>query len=128
MNGAIADVGSLYDCLEAIHQGKAKDDILDVYCQVRREKFKTMIDPQSQGMMKTIFSNPEAVVPNHPMYKFSQLMEKDPELAKKNMPVRHAYLYTLTIGKMLILIRTLLHFDMTFRLTCLRNVPHSDVV
>jgi hypothetical protein len=60
---------------------------LDVYSDVRREKFKSIIDPQSQGTLKTIFSNPEDIVPNHPMYKFSQLMAKDPEMAKKNAPV-----------------------------------------
>jgi hypothetical protein len=71
----------------AMQQGKADDSILDVYSDVRREKFKTVTDPQSQGTLRTIFSDPENIVPNHPMYKFSQLLQKDPKTAMKNAPV-----------------------------------------
>ena len=87
MNGGIADIGSLYDCLLAIHEGKADDSILDVYSDVRREKWKTIIDPQSQATMKFIFSKPEDVIPNHPIYRTTEMMKKDPEMAKKNAPV-----------------------------------------
>jgi len=40
--------GSLYDCFMAIHEGKASESILDIYSDVRREKWKTIVDPQSQ--------------------------------------------------------------------------------
>ena len=87
LNGAVADAGSLSDCLVAILHGKANDSILDKYSEIRLQKFKTVVDPQSQGMMKLIFSNPESVVPNHPAYKFSQLLAADPEKAKTMGPV-----------------------------------------
>lgn len=89
LNGGIADVGSLSDCLQAIHEGKADDSILDVYSDVRIQKWKTIIDPQSQGTLRSLFSNPEDIIPNHPMYKMSQLIAKDPEAAKKNAPVSY---------------------------------------
>ncbi|KAJ3519628.1 hypothetical protein NM208_g14052 [Fusarium decemcellulare] len=97
LNGAVADVGSLFDCLMAIHEGKATDDILDVYSDVRREKFNTIINPQSQSTMRTIFSDPKDIVPNHPMYKFSQLLQTNPELAKKNAPDPLALRYDFSI-------------------------------
>ena len=87
LNGGIANVGSLYDCLGAIHRGKADDNILDVYSEVRREKWKQIIDPQSQGMLKTLFSNPEDIIPNHPMYKMSVLFEQHPQEAMRLAPV-----------------------------------------
>ena len=87
LNGAVADASSLSDCLVAILQGKASDDILDKYSEIRLQKFKTVVDPQSQGMMKMIFSNPNSIVPNHPAYKFSQLLAADPEKAKTMGPV-----------------------------------------
>lgn len=87
LNGGIADVGSLYDCLVAIHEGKASASILDTYSSVRREKWNTIIDPQSQGMLKTIFSDPSEIIPNHPMYKMSMMFESDPAKAAQSMPV-----------------------------------------
>lgn len=87
LNSAIADIGSLFDCLEAIYGGKADDSILDVYSDVRREKFQQVVDTQSQSMMKLIFSDPSDVVPDHPAYKFSQLFAANPKLAVEKMPV-----------------------------------------
>lgn len=87
LNGGIADIGSLSDCLQAIHEDKIDDAILDVYSDVRRQKWKTIIDPQSQGTLRFLFSNPEDVIPNHPVYKFAQAMAINPEAARKNVPV-----------------------------------------
>lgn len=88
LNGGIADVGSLYDCLIAIDEGRADDSILDLYSKVRVEKWKTIIDPQSQDTMKFIFSKPEDVIPDHPFYKFCEAMKNNPLEARKNAPVR----------------------------------------
>lgn len=60
---------------------------MDAYSDVRREKFQKVIDPQSQSMMKLIFSDPSDVVPNHPAYKFSQLFAANPKLAAEKAPV-----------------------------------------
>jgi len=66
---------------------KADDSILDVYSDVRREKWKTIINPQSQGMLKFLFSRPEDIIPNHPIYRLSQAMAADPAAAMKASPV-----------------------------------------
>ena len=86
LNGGIADVGSLRDCLVAIHEDKANDTILDTYSEVRRDKWKTIIDPMSQGTLKMIFSDP-ANIADQPAYKMSQLMKTDPEAARARAPV-----------------------------------------
>lgn len=90
LNTAVADVGTLYDCLMAIQEDKADDSILDVYSDARREKFQKIVDPQSQGTLRSVFSDPSDLS-SIPMYKFSQLLKNNPEIAKKNAPVRIQY-------------------------------------
>ncbi|KAF2157051.1 FAD/NAD(P)-binding domain-containing protein [Myriangium duriaei CBS 260.36] len=96
LNGGIADVGSLSDCLQAFHEGKTDDSIFDVYSTVRRDKWKTIIDPQSQGMLRFLFSQPANVIPNHPVYKFSQAMAANPDAAQKLAPNPLALAYDFT--------------------------------
>lgn len=86
MNGGLADIGSLYDCLVAIHEGSADDSILEVYSNIRRDKWFQFVDPQSRFTMEMIFSDPNKLQ-DHPFYKISQLMKKNPEEARRNAPV-----------------------------------------
>lgn len=86
LNGGIADVGSLHDCLDAIHEEKANDTILDIYSEVRRDKRKTIIDPMSQDTLRMVFSDPASIA-DQPAYKMSQLMKTDPEAARARAPV-----------------------------------------
>lgn len=86
LNGGIADIGSLRDCLVAIHEEKANDTILDIYSEVRRDKWKTIVDPMSQGTLKMVFSDP-ANIADQPAYKMSQLVKTDPEAARAQAPV-----------------------------------------
>ena len=86
LNGGIADVGSLYDCLKAIHDGVADESILDVYSDVRIKKWKTIVDPQSQSTIRFIFSHPEDV-PNSPLFKLAEALKNNPLEARKAAPV-----------------------------------------
>ncbi|KAF5578856.1 monooxygenase [Fusarium pseudocircinatum] len=84
LNGGIADVGSLSDCLAAIYTGDADASILDVYSRVRREKWQSHIDPVSQRTMKMVFSNPTAIIPDHPLYKMCKMLESEQDALKKH--------------------------------------------
>ncbi|KAK3725898.1 hypothetical protein LTR37_000046 [Vermiconidia calcicola] len=44
---ACLDVGGLADCLIGYHQGKAGEEILDTYAEVRREIFLKYVDARS---------------------------------------------------------------------------------
>ncbi|KAF4965997.1 hypothetical protein FSARC_6273 [Fusarium sarcochroum] len=79
LNGGIADVGSLSDCLVAIQNGDADTSILDLYSQVRRDKWKSHIDPVSQRTMKMVFSDPTDIIPDHPLYKMCKMLESEPD-------------------------------------------------
>ncbi|KAI1325725.1 FAD binding domain-containing protein [Xylariaceae sp. FL0255] len=62
ITGGFVDVGGLYDCLAGIYDGKADDDILDLYSEKRIEKWKTVIDPVSQGnFMRVCDSSPATI-------------------------------------------------------------------
>jgi 2-polyprenyl-6-methoxyphenol hydroxylase-like FAD-dependent oxidoreductase len=54
LTGGIADVGSLFDALVALKEGKADDSILDKYSQVRREKWAKIIDPMSRANFRRV--------------------------------------------------------------------------
>ncbi|KAJ4244584.1 hypothetical protein NW762_014440 [Fusarium torreyae] len=82
LNGGIADVGSVSDCLAAIHRGDAEPSILDVYSQVRRDKWQSHIDPVSQRTMNMVFSDPTDIIPDHPLYKMCKMLESEPNTAK----------------------------------------------
>jgi hypothetical protein len=49
------DIGGLYDCLAGIYEGKADPSILDIYSDVRREKYQTIVDPISQSNIRRLF-------------------------------------------------------------------------
>lgn len=49
------DVGGLYDCLAGIYTGEADPAILDIYSEVRREKYLSITDPVSQSNIRRLF-------------------------------------------------------------------------
>ena len=79
LNGGIADVGSLADCLTAINDDKADQSILEVYNRVRREKWQSYIDPVSQRTMKLVYSDPKDIIPDHLIYKMARMCEENPQ-------------------------------------------------
>jgi 2-polyprenyl-6-methoxyphenol hydroxylase-like FAD-dependent oxidoreductase len=50
----ILDVGGLTDCLIGYYDGKADEDILDLYAKIRREKFVDFIDQRSRKNLNRI--------------------------------------------------------------------------
>ncbi|KAK8204079.1 putative monooxygenase [Phyllosticta capitalensis] len=55
LTGGIVDVGGLYDCLAGIHEGVADEGILDVYSDVRRQKYLDITDPVSRENIRRLF-------------------------------------------------------------------------
>ena len=55
LTGGIVDVGGLYDCLAGIHEGKAEASILDTYSEIRRQKYKEIVDPISQDNIRRLY-------------------------------------------------------------------------
>ncbi|THW20185.1 FAD binding domain-containing protein [Aureobasidium pullulans] len=64
ITGGFVDVGCLYDCLYGIWTHQADESILDLYSEVRRQKYKEIIDPISTENFKRVF-------------------DQDPEVAKE---------------------------------------------
>lgn len=52
----IPDVGALADCLIGYYDGRAQEEILDLYAKIRREKFLNFVDHRSIKNMKRLNS------------------------------------------------------------------------
>lgn len=52
--GAVLDAGGLAECLVGLYEGKAGEEILDVYARVRREKFVEYIDKRSTKNLRRL--------------------------------------------------------------------------
>lgn len=79
----IVDAGALADCLIGYYDGKAGDEILDLYAQIRRDKFLEFVDRRSRKNMDRLnkLDADRALEED----KFLQLLcelEKDPVKAK----------------------------------------------
>ncbi|KAH6995432.1 FAD-binding monooxygenase [Ilyonectria destructans] len=82
LTGGICDVGSLYDCLIAVWEGKADDSILDAYSTVRMQKFKDMIDPMSTENMRRLFDqDPNKAADADPFFDVCKRAQADPEFS-----------------------------------------------
>ncbi|EXJ67933.1 uncharacterized protein A1O5_08547 [Cladophialophora psammophila CBS 110553] len=55
LTSGIADIGSLVDCFQGIHEGRASINILNKYDQSRREKYYTVTDALSTANLKRLF-------------------------------------------------------------------------
>lgn len=84
MTGGIADLGSLFDCLNGIHQRLADDDILDRYAEIRRKIYFDVIDPLSRENFRRLWAqDPDKAKENDEFFKVLDKAEKDQELAKQ---------------------------------------------
>jgi 2-polyprenyl-6-methoxyphenol hydroxylase-like FAD-dependent oxidoreductase len=54
---AILDVGGLADCMIGLYDGKAGDEILDLYAEIRRDKFLKYVDARSMKNMRRIIND-----------------------------------------------------------------------
>jgi len=96
LTGGIADIGGLYECLRGIHNGVVNEDILDRYCETRREIYQTMVNPISTENFRRLYEeNPENRIANDPFFKVLQRAEADTELsyslAKDLLLLRHDF-------------------------------------
>ncbi|KAL3487483.1 hypothetical protein BJX62DRAFT_228004 [Aspergillus germanicus] len=55
LTGGLVDVGNLYDCLAGMSDGLVDESILDKYDEVRRAKFRTIIDPLTTANFQRMF-------------------------------------------------------------------------
>ncbi|KAJ0342169.1 hypothetical protein COL922a_001562 [Colletotrichum nupharicola] len=79
LTGGIVDVGGLVDCLVGVHEGKANDSILDIYSQVRREKYLQFIDPVSSSKLVRMYdSDPDSLVGRDEFLKAMNAAGNDP--------------------------------------------------
>ena len=94
LTGGFADVGGLYDCLHGICSGQADDSILDKYDDIRREKYRDVIDPISSGNLRRLW-DPNAIKDDQ-FIKMVKRAESDKDFAREMQQVR--YLRCLSSG------------------------------
>ena len=71
---AILDVGGLADCFIGLYEGKAGEEILDLYSEIRRRKFLDYVDARSMKNMNRICkSDPMSVLEED---KFLQILTR----------------------------------------------------
>ncbi len=80
---AILDIGGLADCLVGMYEGKADEDILDLYAEIRREKFLEFVDRRSMKNLKRIMNkDPETVLETDPFLRLLKGLEGHDEATK----------------------------------------------
>ena len=83
LTGGFADVGSLFDALNAIHTGRVKDtSILDEYSRLRIKKWQEVINPMSRKNFGLIW-DPNMEKDREEFFAFTKSMESNVELAEK---------------------------------------------
>ena len=83
------DVGCLYDCLYGIWTHQADDSILDLYSDVRRQKYKEIIDPISTENFKRVFDqDPEVAGEKDHFLVLCKKAAEDKEFARQMHLVR----------------------------------------
>jgi hypothetical protein len=80
---AVLDAGALADCLIGIYQGKAGDELLDLYAQIRREKYLKYIDERSKRNFNRVRNqDPDRLLENDKLLKIFQEIEGDAEATR----------------------------------------------
>jgi 2-polyprenyl-6-methoxyphenol hydroxylase-like FAD-dependent oxidoreductase len=76
----ILDVGALTDCLIGYYDGRAGEEILDLYAKIRREKFPEFVDRRSIKNMKRLHGlDPERALEEDKFLQMLKDFEKVPE-------------------------------------------------
>lgn len=97
ITGGFVDVGGLYDCLAGIYDNVADESILDLYSDIRREKYKTVIDPVSTENFKRVHAqDAETALENDEFLKLCQKAAKDQDFAKEMLLGSNAVRYDFT--------------------------------
>ena len=64
LTGGIADVGSLYDAMMHLQNGRCDESVLDEYSRLRIAKWKETIDPMSRKNFDLIWNTSEEAQKN----------------------------------------------------------------
>ncbi|KIY01636.1 uncharacterized protein Z520_03188 [Fonsecaea multimorphosa CBS 102226] len=84
LTGGIVDIGGLYDCLVGIHEGLADDSILDKYSEIRRQKYKEVVDPISSANIVRLFGqDPDKALENDEFLQMCLRTETDGKFARE---------------------------------------------
>ncbi|KAI8262058.1 Lipase 1 [Colletotrichum sp. SAR11_239] len=84
LTGGIVDIGGLYECLSGVLTGKADESILDVYDDVRRQKYREIIDPVSSDNFRRMFAVPgDKVLETDEFLRLCKEAESDQEKARE---------------------------------------------
>lgn len=89
LTGGIVDVGGLSQCLIGIAEGKATDDILDKYDEVRRRIWHEIINPVSSGNFVRVSSDPDTIAGTDELIQMSLKAWDNDEVLK----AQHAFAY-----------------------------------
>ena len=80
---AILDIGGLADCLIGLYEGKADESILDLYAEIRREKFLKYVDARSiKNLNRITNSDPDNVLETDKFLQLLKGLEGDDEATK----------------------------------------------
>ena len=84
LTGGIVDIGGLYDCLAGIYTGAATPQILDLYSEVRRQKYNDIVNPISTDNIIRLFGqDPDKALENDEFLKMCKRTETDEVFAKE---------------------------------------------
>ncbi len=78
----MCDAGGFYDCLVGIYEGKADLSILDTYSEVRRSKYKEIVDPlSSENIVRLFGQDPDKALENDELIKLCKKADKHPDFS-----------------------------------------------
>lgn len=89
MTGGLSDIGSLVDCLYGIVDGKTDLNILEKWCEIRREIYHSYIDPVSITNMKRLTKAPHELKLMDPFFQALTKAANDPALLADLRMVSH---------------------------------------
>jgi 2-polyprenyl-6-methoxyphenol hydroxylase-like FAD-dependent oxidoreductase len=76
----VLDVGALAECFIGIYQGRAGEEILDKYAEIRREKFMKYVNPRSIKNMERLRNlDPEKALEKDKFLQLLADLEKKPK-------------------------------------------------
>ncbi|TAQ83484.1 hypothetical protein B7494_g8191 [Chlorociboria aeruginascens] len=96
LTGGLVDVGGLSQCLIGIMDGKVDDGVLDKYDEVRRQIWKTVIDPVSSGNFVRVSSDPDIVADTDAVIVNARAAHQDPAMKQKQDDFAYAICHDFT--------------------------------
>ena len=91
LTGGIVDVGGLSQCLIGIAEGKANDDILDRYDEVRRKIWHDIINPVSSSNFTRVSSDPDVIGDTDELIQMARRAWEDDQVLEQ----QYAFAYSI---------------------------------